>query len=220
MGNRPLVSQASPVTEKKEGKKKRKEKGNGHDTHPFMKLPKITSLSSCTLNMQYMANIPYIYKMCLKCGYMSFFSVSFCLGPKRSWAVSWRFLEKIAWIPLFISNYFLISPDFLLFLSLFICEKSILSLQLMGMLYSSSPPPRCISSVDDSNYHHCFVLLPTANQIVYYTTGLRDFVERALFVTTLFLVKVCDHFCPSQPISIYHVSSRLAHCLLNVAIDP
>ena len=76
MGNWPLVSQARPATEKKEEKKKNK-KGNIHDTSPFMKLPKITSLSPCTINVQYVANIPYICKMSVKCGYISFFPQDF-----------------------------------------------------------------------------------------------------------------------------------------------
>ena len=58
-----------------EGKKK---KGNGRITHPFMKLPKITSLPPCTVNVQYVANILYIYKMSVKEGYIyNFFPIFF-----------------------------------------------------------------------------------------------------------------------------------------------
>ena len=124
-------------------------------------------------------------------------------------------MEKTSWIPLVISNYFLISPDFIFsyFYHSLYMKNLFCPCNLMGLLYSRSPPPWCISSADDNNYHHCFALLRTTNQIVYYTIGLRDFAERALFVTALFLVKVCNHFCPSQLMSIYHVSFSIGPLL-------
>ena len=70
MANRPLVSQAIIAHEKEEEEEK---KGNGRDTYPFVKLSIITSLPLHTVNVQYVANLPYICKMMVNIRICHFF---------------------------------------------------------------------------------------------------------------------------------------------------